>query len=273
MSNSKQEVVMFKKGDEVIFTPVPESGIKPMNFNATIFQNSELNNDYDSVLHYLKLSNNDVTNLERYTVIPVITSNNQFYTKDISPSVYLNEYIRKKINYRIAFKQTENELFMRITFNDYINNKVVYKKQNITSIELQDKKKKLKKVQSNLKKALTDYKDKIRYFQNDRTKPVNVTDFIREVEETMENYNNQCEEGYFKLYQLLDAELGLTYETQQGINANTINKLNTYRKYPMINNYILNKTNGSKTQSKNKGVSTRKSHNKPRNNRKTRSLP
>ena len=176
MSNSKQEVVMFKKGDEVLFTPVPESNIKPMNFNATIFQNSELDNDYHSVIHYLKLSNNDVTNLKRYTVIPYIRPNGQFYTNDISPSVYLDESILIKINYSIAFKQTENGLFMRITFYNYINNKVVYKKQqNITSIQLNSQINKLKTVRSYPKNK------SIRLYQNKHNQPVKVNKKILEI--------------------------------------------------------------------------------------------
>lgn len=248
------EVVMFEKGDEVIFKPVTPNGKSPMKFNATIFMNSKLetssSSSYIRVIHYLKLNIDDFPNLEQY--IPIYFKPDTNVYKEIYPSRYPDS-IKKKIDYTIGLKiskNNNNELFMEITFNDYdyttSNNNIVYKKQqNITSIQLNSQRNKLKTVRSYPKNK------SIRLYQNKHNQPVKVNKKILEIEKKMEDFNTNCEDGIVKLNEELNAEIELQYGKQQGWFDDTIYRLNHKTK---------SKNKFSKRRTKSLGGKPKKTH-------------
>lgn len=223
MSNNtefKQPYVMFERFDNVIFKPVNPFSETTKKYEATIFKDSEKNNN--QIIHYLKFKSSSIKNGFNIDDTKIRKSDNNYTNVNKYPN--LSPSMKDSINYSIGLRYPEdprnnNELFMKITFEDYKNNNVVYMQNKINSKILQNVS--LKSVNSNLKNK----NKSIRLYQNKHNQPVKLTPSIIQIEKEMHDFHNKCEDGIVKLNEKLNAEIELQYGLQKGLFDNTIHRL------------------------------------------------
>jgi hypothetical protein len=240
--NNKQNAVLFRKGQKVVFQPVNpnfEDDEPLKKYDATIFQDSDI--DSSDLTHYLEFDAKLPTPYSTHRAI-----NGDGYTH-IRKDNNLSPSIKERINYSISIKHDakNNKLLMKINFDDYENNNVVYMKKKINSRMLNDKKRSLKSVRSNPKNK------SIRLYQNKHNQPVKITPSIIQIEKEIDEFHNKCEDGIVKLNEKLNAEIELQYGLQNGWFDNTIHRLGYKKSSKKTFSKRRTKSYGGKTYRKN----------------------